>query len=118
MKKLPTFLLATASLSAFLSGCLIPTPDLGGACITHDLDDDGWWCDDEDESEEYCNDSWAAEMEAYGIYNDYEFYAGLTCDDLGYSYWCTSDDMAASGSSVAYLEPRYLSNPECNPQIP
>ncbi len=97
-------------LAAFLSAAC----ESSGACITHDLDSGGWWCN-EDEEEEYCNAEWAAE---FPIGNDYVFEEEKLCAQVGYANWCDQQDMEASGSSAVYLEGRYLSNASCDPLVP
>lgn len=43
------------------------------------------------------------------------FSSGSSCRAVGYPYYCTSEDMKASGSPDVYAVSRYLDNSACNP---
>jgi hypothetical protein len=89
-----------------VAGCiLLPTPDESGACELYDPDGPGYWCDDDYEA-------YQCESDASDVVG-HTFQPGSTCADLGYDYYCTAEQMAASGGP-AYVVPRLLGNAACD----
>jgi len=89
-----------------LQGCGGPK----GACVTEDRDSSptSYYCF-EDKTESDCDFQIGDETDT--------FYPKMTCAQAGYPYFCTYEDMLASGSSGAYWVERYLSNAACNSEI-
>ncbi len=86
---------AAVVLATILGGC--STAAEKGACVSRDGANTYCFNDDEDYA---CSGS---------------FYAGRSCSAVGYPYYCTSEDMKASGSPDVYAVSRYLNNSACNP---
>jgi len=80
-----------------LAGC---TEGETGACISRD--GANTYCF-EDEEDFVCDGA------------DQSFSPGKSCSAVGYSYFCTAEDMKASGSETVYAVSRYLDNSACNP---
>lgn len=90
-----------------LSGCIIVPPDVSGACVTHDPAGPGYWCDDDYEADT-CDVAAADFVQT--------FYAGQGCIELGYAYYCSPEEMAASGGP-AYVVGRVLGNAACDASL-
>lgn len=82
--------------SFFFGAC--STEDVTGACISTDG------------ASSYCFE----DKEDY-VCSSGRFSAGKSCAAVGYPYFCTSEDMRASGTSDVYAVSRYLNNSGCNP---
>jgi hypothetical protein len=92
---LPFFSLNITLFSHF--SCVLQ--DTTGACVNRVPEEGASWCM-EDEPEAYCEGHFAA---------------NASCSSLGYSYFCTMEDMLASVGKNAYFTSRYLNNPQCDP---
>jgi len=100
----------TISSSKIVSALLIvsavvactPKDDATGACVVQDDDSNASYCMSNEDTG-YCSGA------------GYTFHAGSSCSAVGYAFFCTEEDMKASGSKTVYAIERYLNNEACDP---
>lgn len=86
---------AVILVTAAVVGC--STADTTGACVSSD--EGNTFCF-EDREDFACSGA---------------FKANASCSSVGYPYFCTAEDMKASGARQTYFVERYLDNAACNP---
>ena len=106
----PGAVLAMFTGLAAVAGCILPHSEAEtGACASYDPSGPGYWCDDDGDAET-CDNEWEIDVTVDVVQS---FHEGETCAGLGYAYYCTAEQMAASGGP-AYVVGRLLGNPECD----
>lgn len=115
---LTMYLVLVSVLHLLISACA----EESGSCVTV-TDDGNYYCfnvgEEENESNgtnTYCFEGQGTTLS--GASDQTTFQTGLSCEEVGYKYFCSYDQMKRSGGRSAYAVSRWLTNSLCDPGKP